>query len=107
MGCFALGVPPLGGPSFKEERPPEGGTPNTPVRSSVGREAPSCLDLVPALAQFLDHEPLQFARDRLAELPANVHAFLRNDRHLVEKFLPDRLAIERRDLAHLINREVA
>src|SRR5258708_34924262 len=47
IGCFPFGVPPLGGSSFKEERPPEGGTPNPPVRRSVGQAVPSCLGRVP------------------------------------------------------------
>src|SRR3979490_2157044 len=43
IGCFPFGFPLLGVPSFKEERPPEGGTPNPPIRRSVGQAAPFCL----------------------------------------------------------------
>src|SRR6266567_1232835 len=41
-GWFRFGVPPLGGPSFKEERPPKGGTPNPPIRRFVGQAVRSC-----------------------------------------------------------------
>src|SRR5712671_3608559 len=44
IGCLPLGGSAVGGSSFREERPPEGGTPNPPVRSSVGQALPSCLN---------------------------------------------------------------
>ena len=49
--CCLFGVPPLGGSavggsSFKEERPPKGGTPNQPVQSFVGHAVQSCLGVI-------------------------------------------------------------
>ena len=76
MEFCLFGVPPLGGSavggsSFKEERPPKGGTPNQPVQSFVGQAVQSCLGVI---SKFLARLTIGFALAFVTSAPGFAQA---------------------------------